>query len=905
MSSSRAFTYMHLANIELIEKQYTQFLKDPNSIEPSWRYFFEGMEFGEYRAPPVEVASDLRIYNLIDTYRRMGHLQAKFNPLSENAPSPARELSLQILGFEEKELEKPFPTCGLLQEKTAPLRQIIAVLEEIYCGSIGIEYMGCHSLDLEKWVQDRIEPTRFRPNFSVERKSSILHQLNKSELFEIFIHTKYVGQKRFSLEGGETLIPILSEIIELGANLGMDEFVIGMAHRGRLNVLTNILNKSYSMVFSEFEDYLDPNLIERTGDVKYHKGYSSNVIIGKDKQVHISLTANPSHLESVNPVVEGKVRAKQTQREDGEKKQVVPILIHGDASFAGQGIVYETVQLNAIPGYATGGTIHVVVNNQIGFTTLPGESRSTSYCTAIAKSFECPVFHVNTEDPEGCVFATQLAVEIRQRFHCDVFIELTCYRKYGHNESDEPSFTQPLQYQIIRKKKSVREIYRDALIKEGVVERQKALDLEEEFKKGLHYELEELKIKKENQLEEAFQGVWKEYRKATKEELFEPISTHVDRQTLQQVGRMSCQIPEGFTFHNTLKRLIERRLKMVEGEAPIDWAMGEYLAFGTLLWEETHIRLSGQDSQRGTFTQRHAVWVDQKTGKRYFPLAHLKAEQGLFTVYNSSLSEYAILGFEFGYSLAYPSALVIWEAQFGDFANGGQIIFDQYLSCSEQKWQRFSGLVVLLPHGYEGQGPEHSSARMERFLQISGEDNIQVTYPTTPAQYFHLLRRQVKRGIRVPLVIFTPKGLLRHPACVSKIEDLTEGTFQEILDDPQKNGKSTHLMFCTGRIYYDLIEEREKRNLHNVAIIRLEQLYPLHHDKLVQLLKKYKQVKKYYWVQEEPKNMGAYAYIAPLLEEIVSEKLTYVGRRRSASTAAGSHSRHEKEHEQLMNMAFE
>ncbi len=714
-----------------------------------------------------------------------------------------------------------------------------------------------------------------------------------------------MGQKRFSLEGGETLIPILWEIIEKGAELGTDEFVLGMAHRGRLNVLTNILNKSYSMVFSEFEDFLDPNLIELTGDVKYHKGYSSNVNTSKGKQIHVSLTANPSHLESVNPIVEGKVKAKQIHRKDTMRKLIVPVLIHGDASFAGQGVVYETLQFNSIAGYKTGGTIHIIVNNQIGFTTLPNEYRSTHYSTDIAKCFGCPVFHVNAEDPEGCILATQLAVQLRQDLHSDVFIDLTCYRKYGHNESDEPSFTQPLEYQNIRKKKSIREIYRDSLIGQGVVERQMALDLEEEFKKGLRYELEELKIKKGVVVAEAFGGVWQEYGKATKEELFQPTPTAVDAASLKEIGQKICLVPDGFTIHSTLKRLIERRKKMVEGEIPIDWAMGEQLAFGSLLLEKTHVRLSGQDSQRGTFTQRHAVWVDQKTNHRYFPLSHLHEQQGEFTVYNSTLSEFAILGFEIGYSLAYPSALVMWEAQFRDFANGGQVVFDQYLVPSEQKWHRFSGLVVLLPHGYEGQGAEHSSARLERFLQLSAESNMQVVYPTTPGQYFHLLRRQVKRSVRIPLIVLTPKGLLRHPQCVSTLDDLEKNTFQEILDDPKAKREATTLMLCTGRIYYDLIAERKERKRDDIAIIRIEQLYPLHHEKLMQTLKRYKKFKRYLWVQEEPRNMGAFGYIAPILEEFLPQKPQYIGRRKSASTAAGSHAMHEKEHVELMKKAFE
>lgn len=903
---------MQLANIELLEAMHAQFLSDPEKLDTSWRHFFEGMEFATYEKftkAPAAISADLRIYNLIEAYRKYGHLEAECNPIAMQPPKEAHELLLSSLGFQESELQTLFPTCGILDTPEAPLASIIATLKEIYCGKTGIEYMGKHSPEMEKLIQKEIEPCRFRPNFSIEEKREILQHLSKSELFEIFLHTRYVGQKRFSLEGGETLIPILSEIINHGAEEGVLEFVIGMAHRGRLNVLCNILNKSHSMVFSEFEDYFDPDQVEvAAADVKYHKGYSSDVQTRSGKKVHISLTANPSHLESVDPVVQGKVRAKQIYREDTTQEKIVPILIHGDASLAGQGVVYETLQLHQIPGYATGGTIHIIINNQIGFTTLPKEYRSSRYCTDIAHAFAFPVFHVNAEDPEGCIFATKLALQLRHRFHIDVFIDLNCYRKYGHNEGDEPHFTQPIEYQLIKKKKSIREIYRDGLIEQGFLEKAMAAELEEKFKQALHFELEELKLSKKPPMQEAFAGVWKEYRKAAKGELFQPTSTAVDLAILKEIGEKATSIPEGLEVHSKIKRLLEHRQKMGRGEDPVDWAFAELLAFGSLLWEGNHVRLSGQDSQRGTFTQRHAAWTDQKTGDRYFPLSHLKEGQGLFTVYNSSLSEFAILGFEFGYSLAYPSALVLWEAQYGDFANGAQVIFDQYLAPSEQKWRRYSGLVVLLPHGYEGGGAEHSSARIERFLQLSAQSNIQVVYPTTPAQYFHLLRRQVKRQIRIPLILFTPKGLLRHPACISTLEELSKGTFIEILDDQEAPADVPRLILCTGRVYYDLFEERAKRNKQDeVALVRIEQLYPLHNEKLEQILARFPKLKECYWVQEEPRNMGAFQNLYPILQKLLPTHVTlqYVGRNRSAVTAAGSHALHEKEHHQLMNMAFD
>ncbi len=906
MSSFHAFTYINLSNIEIVEKIYADFKRDANLVDPSWRYFFEGMEFGGWDVLNEKDRQEGRVPLLIEAYRRYGHLKAHINPLEERPASPI-ELALRSFGFEERELTALFPTYGLLSEQEAPLSSLIAALETIYCGTIGMECTGLQSHALEKWIQQQVESFHFKTPFSIDERRSILYYLNKAELFEVFLHTKYVGQKRFSLEGAETLIPILSEIIHYGSEQGMGEFVIGMAHRGRLNVLANILDKSYSWIFSEFEDYIDLSLIKSCSDVKYHRGFSSDILTRNGKKVHIGLTANPSHLESVDPVVEGRVKAKQIFHQDEQQTKIVPILIHGDSSLAGQGVVYETLQFGQLPGYGTGGTIHLIVNNQIGFTTHPKESRSTRYCTDIAKTVGAPVFHVNADDPEGCIVATRLAILIRQKFHVDVFIDLNCYRKYGHNEGDEPFFTQPLEYTTIRKRASIRERYRNLLIQEGVMEKEMALALEEEFKKGLSHELEEMRSKKHPFPEPAFEGIWKEYKQATQEELFKPVHTAVSSEELRRIAEALSHIPADFTIHPKLKKLIEERKKMGEGQHPLDWAMGEQLAFGTLLSENVPIRLSGQDSQRGTFTHRHSVWVDQKSGEKYFPLAHLGEKADSFTVYNSPLSEYAVLGFEYGYSLSFPSALVIWEAQYGDFANGAQIIFDQYLSGSAEKWHRYSGLVLLLPHGYEGQGSEHSSARLERFLQLGAQSNMQVVYPTTPAQYFHLLRRQMRRKIRVPLVVMSPKGLLRHSECISSLEDFSQGTFQEFLDDPQEKTGVKRVLLCTGRIYYDLIAERKKRAKEEYAIIRLEQLYPFSHEKFAPILEGYKNVEEYYWVQEEPENMGAYSFIAPLVQESLPKKksLHYVGRERSAAVASGVHTLHAKEHAELMNRAFD
>lgn len=906
MASFRFPTLLPLENASLVDQLYERFLQDPSSVDPTWRAFFEGMAFAQAHQG-AKAGGDQSVWQLIEAYRTFGHLCARINPLSDREIPLPQELNYQTFNFRDEDLGKSYETCGLLKEAKANLSDIIKALQETYCGSIGIEYKGSFSQELEKWIEGQVEATHCLSNLTIDQKKRILTCLNKAEIFEIFLHTKYVGQKRFSIQGGETLIPVLNEVVELGGELGIQTIVIGMPHRGRLNVLANILEKSYSMIFSEFEDYYDETLIEGMGDVKYHRGFSSLVTTSTGKKINIGLTANPSHLESVDPIVEGKVRGKQTDRKDVNREEIIPILIHGDASVSGQGVVYETMQLSQVEGYKTGGTLHLVLNNQIGFTTLPEESRSTRYCTDIAHAFGVPIFHVNAEEPESCMYAIRLALQIRQRFHCDVFLDINSYRQYGHNEGDEPAYTQPLEYQIIKKKSSIRELYRDALINQGVVEREMALALEEEFKKQLHYELEELRLKPTVFKVQSLEGAWEGFEVPSLEKILQKVETSVEPSLINTLGERLGAVPQQFKLHKKLEKLLEQRREMGKGSVPIDWAMAEHLAFATLLWEGYSVRLSGQDCQRGTFTQRHAAFVDQGSGEKYFPLSHLKENQGHFEVHNSPLSEFAVLGFELGYALASPKTLVLWEAQFGDFANGGQVIFDQYLSASAEKWQRYSGLVVLLPHGYEGQGAEHSSGRIERFLQLAGEANLQVVYPTTPALYFHLLRRQMIRPIRVPLIVFTPKSLLRHSECVSSVEDLTKGSFREILDDPQKNHQAKKLFLCSGRIYYDLIEERDKRGIKDLAIIRIEQLFPLHKDELVQVLGWYPEVEHYAWVQEEPRNMGAYEYLYSIFAEIFSSssKVKYIGRPRSGSTASGSHKRHEKEHAALMERAFE
>lgn len=880
-------------NLSLLEEKYDLFKKDPQSLDPTWRAFFAGVDFGEKSVPSHVGSKEIRIYHLIDAYRTFGHFFANINPIAAEKPKLPYELTFEALGFKEAELPSFFPTLGLLQENEAPLEKIIEVLQEIYCRTIGIEYMHLPWPKCKQWLQDTIEPHHFRPTFSNEKKKVILGQLIKATSFESFLQTKYVGQKRFSLEGGETLIPILHEIIETTANLGSDEVVIGMAHRGRLNVLTNVLNKSYSMVFSEFEGYYDKETSDETSDVKYHKGFSSNVLTDSGKEVHVSLSANPSHLESVDPVVMGKVFAKQKMKKDEKKQRVLPILIHGDASIAGQGVVYETLQLYNLDGYSTGGTIHIIVNNQIGFTTLPKESRSTFYCTSLAPGFSAPVFHVNAEDPEGCVFATQLACQIRQKYHCDVFIDLNCYRKYGHNESDEPFFTQPIEYKIIKSKKPIKDLYLESL---DASFQKEAQQIEEEFSSKLHRQLEELKALKKSYPSEAFGGVWQNYRKATKEDLFQEYTTAVDEKVLRSITETFCTVPSDFNIHPKVQRLFQDRLNMLANDK-IDWAMAEHLAFASLLNEGRAVRLAGQDVRRGTFSQRHAVWIDQNSGENHFPLKSFKAS---FDVIDSPLSEFAALGFEYGYSLSDPAALVLWEAQYGDFSNGAQVIIDQYIVSGELKWSRYSGLCVLLPHGFEGQGPEHSSGRMERFLQLCGAGNIQVVSSTTPAQYFHLLRRQLLRPIRKPLIIFSHKALLRHPKCISPLKDFTNGTFQEIIAD--SNFEAKRVILCNGRVYYDLLEKKPSE----IALVRLEELYPLATDDLANLLLKYKQAKEIFWVQEEPENMGAWLYLYPTLQKILPQNTTLkcVARKRSGVTAVGSHAAHVQEHEELMKAAL-
>lgn len=874
------------ANPLFVEALYERYLVDPSEVSPEWALYFQslGEKPVEFAVPPsVKPVFDkqCRVEKIIQAYRTYGHLAVHMNPLEDKPPAFPQELSLQTNGFDEKDLASLFPTLGLLSVQEAPLLEIIQQLKAIYCSRVGYEYKGFTDPKVEKYIESVIEKKKIQ--FSMNDKLAIMGLLNKSELFESFLHTKFPGQKRFSLEGAETLIPMIAEIIETAAEQGSTTFVLGMAHRGRLNVLANILNKSYVEVFSEFDEGYFPDSFEGTGDVKYHKGFLTDVSTVKGHKISITLMPNPSHLESVDAVVQGCVKGLQDKIGDRLQDKVVPILVHGDAALSGQGVVYETEQLGKLKGYATGGTLHLVVNNQVGFTTDPEDSRSTRYCTDLAKTFGAPVFHVNGEDPEACVFASMLAQEIRHRFHIDAFVELNCYRKYGHNESDEPSYTQPILYKQIRKKKTVRALYSEQLVQEGNLEKFAADSMEEEFKNALNYALKK-----------AESGNKAKDKSAVQKEAFSAIDTKVSPQILKEVAKKFCAIPKDFQAHPKLKQLFQDRLKMVtEKDASIDWGMGEFLALATLVNDKVSVRLSGQDSCRGTFSHRHAVLYDQENGNPYVPISAIGSS---IQVINSPLSEYAALGFEYGYTLGYPEAMVIWEAQFGDFANGAQIVIDQYIASAEQKWAQRSDLTLLLPHGYEGQGPEHSSARIERFLSLAAHDNLRIVNPTTPAQFFHLLRMQALDPVQKPLVVFTPKALLRLPECVSSIDDLSNGSFHPVLDT-DKEANATHLVFCSGKIYYELEKIRVKEKLAQIAIVRVECLYPFPETELKKAISRFKNASQFSWVQEEPKNMGAYAYIQPLLSPLLPKKaeLIYNGREASAAPAAGSYVLHKKE----------
>jgi 2-oxoglutarate dehydrogenase E1 component len=897
-------------NLELIEDNYQRWRNDPNSVEESWRNFFEGYELGADRLgqPPGETdldaaRSQAAVTRLIDGYREIGHYLANLDPLKL---SPSREshelLELSAFGLSEEDLDRTFYT-KLTDPPQTTLRNLIAILRETYCRTIGVEYMHIRDNRVRTWLQERMEPNRNRPQFDAKQKRRIIWKLHAAELFESFLHTHYVGQKRFSLEGGEVLIPLLDAVIERSSRYGVREIVLGMPHRGRLNVLANILDKPFGMIFSEFEGNL-PRTVAGDGDVKYHLGFSADHVTADGKTIHLSLTPNPSHLEAVNPVVEGRTRAKQRRFKDRDRKIGIPILIHGDAAFAGQGLVAETLNLSQLPGYRTGGTIHVVVNNQIGFTTAPSEGRSTRYCTDVAKMIEVPIFHVNGEDPEAVVYVAELALDFREAFGRDVVIDMVCYRRHGHNEGDEPAFTQPLMYKKIKDRPSVQELYTEQLIMNAELSADEAETISETFRDKMQAVYDEVHNSHTAPppVQHGFAGHWKGL---SPQYSFEPVETGVPYETLKRISDAISSVPQTFNANPKIERLLGARVKTMEAKGAVDWGYAEALSFGSLLLEGTPVRLSGQDSRRGTFSHRHAVLVDYQTGERYVPLNSMSPDQAELCAYDSLLSEAAVLGFDYGYSLDEPHMLILWEAQFGDFANGAQVIIDQFIASGESKWGRASGLVMLLPHGYEGQGPEHSSARLERFLALCAEENIQVVYPSTPAQYFHVLRRQVRRNFRKPLIVMTPKSLLRHKSAVSPMGELVSGRFQDVLDDTVEPERVRRVVLCSGKVYYDLAAKREAvGKTREVAIVRLEQFYPWPADALKAALGRYRSAREWVWAQEESQNMGGWTFVAPRLAELMGFGFEYVGRDASASPATGSHAVHEREQAELVEAAI-
>ncbi len=977
-----ASSFLQGANADYVEQLYANYAADPSSVDASWAAFFAslgdaeldvkhaaqgaswaradwplepagdlmGALTGEWPAAPakegkaagdkikaaaksqgVEISEEavkravldsIRALMIIRAYRIRGHLIADIDPLGMRDKTPHPELDPRSYGFTEADMDRPIFIDNVLGMVHASMRQIIDVLIRTYCGTFALQYMHISNPEEAAWLKERIEGYGKEIAFTREGRRAILNKLVEAEGFEKFLHVKYMGTKRFGLDGGEALIPAMEQIIKRGGNLGLKEVVIGMPHRGRLNILANVLSKPYRAIFHEFQGgSYKPDDVDGSGDVKYHLGASADRTFD-GHTVHLSLTANPSHLEAVNPVVLGKVRAKQDQLADEDRTQVLPILLHGDAAFAGQGVVAECLQLSGIKGHRTGGCIHIVVNNQIGFTTAPHFSRTSPYPTDIALMVEAPIFHVNGDDPEAVVHAAKVATEFRQKFHKDVVIDIFCYRRFGHNEGDEPMFTNPQMYKNIKGHKTTLQLYTERLVADGLIPEGEIEDMKAAFQAKLNEDFEAGKQFKPNKAD-WLDGRWKHLDREKAD--YDAGVTPVSPETFAEVGAALTSYPSDFDIHKTVARQLDAKKKMFETGAGFDWATGEALAFGTLLSEGFAVRLSGQDCTRGTFSQRHSGLIDQATEERYYPLNHIKPGQARYEVIDSMLSEYAVLGFEYGYSLAEPNALTLWEAQFGDFANGAQIMFDQFINSGERKWLRMSGLVCLLPHGFEGQGPEHSSARLERFLQLSAEDNWIVANVSTPANYFHILRRQIHRNFRKPLILMTPKSLLRHPLCVSKAEEFTTGSFfrRVMWDDAdvqQKHGNSEfrvkpdaeikRVVICSGKVYYDLLAERDKRGLEDVYILRLEQFYPFPAHSMVTELSRFKDA-EVIWCQEEPKNQGAWTFVEPNIEWVLSKidakhsRARYAGRAASASPATGLASRHKAEQEALVHDALE
>ncbi len=957
--------YLHLSNADFVDDLYREWQEDPESVDSDWRAYFERLYSGELdpvleghgqRDPHangrrvldpsglISVADpekgarhatgqdgnqhidknshaykQSRVNAMIWAFRDIGYLYADLNPLKGYITPELwymmfavegnyESLTLEEFGLEESDLDTPFLTGRFIEEETLTLREILERMRRVYCGTMGSEVLHIQNKAVRNWLISRLEGPKAHQGWQPEAKIQFQQDLIRAEEFERFIHSNFIGQKRFSLEGGEALIPGLHHLFIAMAKQGVEEAVLGMAHRGRLNVFVNAMNKPAVDIFARFVDNYSPHTYGGSGDVKYHLGYSVDFSPADiDRVMHIGLVANPSHLEAVDPVVEGKARGVQRRRKDRHRKKVIPILIHGDSAFSGQGIVAETLNLSQLKGYRTGGTIHIIVNNQIGFTTASQDSRSTFFATDIAKSISIPIFHVNGDDPESVTRAMDLALSFRQKFGQDVIVDIICYRRLGHNEADEPSFSHPRMYERIKNHKSARQLYAERLLSEGVWSKQQQQEFTEQYTGQLKEHLQQAKDGYEPSMNDAYQGdVWRDFQRTY---TFAPVNTAVERERLEHIAHKLVTVPENFNVHPKLKRFTSGREQQFFTDNAIDWGFAESLAFGSLLAEGHAIRLSGEDCRRGTFSHRHAVWWDiaSPVPKSYVALRSLYPDQAWFSVYDSPLSEFSVLGFDYGYTLATPNSLTVWEGQFGDFVNGAQVIIDQFIAASETKWFRSSGLVLLLPHGYEGQGPEHSSAFLERFLSLCAEDNMQVINATTPAQYFHVLRRQMKQKYRKPLIIMSPKSLLRLKECVSPVEEFIEGHFRTVIDDADRSGGETRILFCSGKVYYDLISEKRERGRKDVAIVRLEQIHPFPEEELTRLVSEYPKAEEFFWVQEETENRGAWMFVQYRQRRFLPDgkELRYIGRGPSPSPATGSHKQHTQELRDFLDSAFE
>ena len=908
------FSFLNAAHTAYFADLYDQYLLNPDSVEPSWRAFFQGYDFGSESYGlngeivegvstqiPEQIQKEFNVVRLIDGYRNRGHLFTKTNPVrARRTYEPT--LDIANFGLSNQDLDTVFSAGEILGIGPQSLRSIIVHLDKIYCNSIGVEYMYIRKPEEIQWIQDKLNVNDNQPNFTVDQKKHLLKKLNEAVSFESFLHTKYVGQKRFSLEGGESLIPALDAIIEKASEYGVKEFVMGMAHRGRLSTLTNIFGKSAKDIFSEFDgkDY-EQEVFD--GDVKYHLGWTSDRVTDTGAKINLNIAPNPSHLETVGAVVEGIVRAKQDDKYPDNPSQVLPIVVHGDAAIAGQGLVYEIIQMASLDGYKTNGTIHIVVNNQIGFTTNYLDARSSTYCTDVGKVTLSPVLHVNADDVEAVVHSVLFALHFRMKFKRDVFIDLLGYRKYGHNEGDEPRFTQPKLYKAIAKHENPRDIYAEKLIAQGIINKEYVTKLEEDYKASLEVNLEDSRKIEKTVITPFMENEWKNYVTVTEDEMMKPINTKVSKKELSKITQVISTLPKDKKFIRKIERLVESRQTMFD-EDKLDWAMAEHLAYGTLLEEGYDVRISGQDVERGTFSHRHAVVKVEDSEEEILLLNQISDKQGKFFIYNSLLSEYGVVGFDYGYAMASPKTLTIWEAQFGDFSNGAQIMLDQYISAAEDKWKLQNGLVMLLPHGYEGQGAEHSSARMERYLQLCAKDNMYVVDCTTPANMYHLLRKQMKANFRKPLIVFTPKSLLRHPRCVSTVDEFANGSFKMLIDDEQaKADKIKTLVFVTGKFYYDLLEAQENLGRNDVALVRIEQLFHLPTDDIREILKKYKNADDVVWAQEEPRNMGAYSHMLMHLDE--AKTFRAASMRAYGAPAAGSSTRSKRRHQEVIDYVFD